>query len=116
MRVIPFLAIIAVLISLLISYFIYSICALNPDRLLYTIGGFLCFASALVPMMSFKHKDPRIGVNIRALSSLFLVIFIISNTCFIFFRISPPVYILVNGILFLTVIGGLYKLCHVKTC
>ena len=97
----------------LLSYMVYSI---GPDNLwLDTAGSFVCFCSTIVPMVAIRHKDTRIGTNIRVFSGLFLAIFLITNLLFAWLNAGEALYIVVNGLLLLITWGGLYRLNTVRT-
>ena len=113
MKINVFLGITALVISALLGYLI-GVLAVNPQySMLYGVLSGVIFACTLVPMTALKHPDSRIGTNIRVMSTLFLVIFFIFNICCACFDFSLPIFIIVNGILLMVFLGGIYKLSKV---
>ena len=60
-------------------------------------------------MMAVSTKG-RAGGNIKALSSIFFVVFLISNLVFTFTKIKLAPYIIINGILLLIYAVSIYGL------
>ena len=60
-------------------------------------------------MMAVSTKG-RAGGNIKALSSIFFVVFLISNLVFTFTTIKLAPYIIINGILLLIFAVSIYGL------
>lgn len=97
---------ISLAIAALAGYGFFSWNSGDPFQLLITIGtGIMVFItlSGIIALQTISEKG-SVG-NIRALSVVFLIIFIISNIIFsIISLITPSSYIVINGILLLVYI------------
>jgi hypothetical protein len=90
--------IISVILSALISYGFYTY-AFEESRILMTIGSFITMIVPLIFMLSIQFELPRTTLNIRAVSSVFLIFFIILNFLGVIVNLSMPLYIISSGIL-----------------
>lgn len=112
MKVNPVLLLISLAIACLSGYGFFAANAGKDFQLLVTIGaGFLIFTT-ICGIIALKSAGGRgIVGNIRALSIVFTVVFIISNSIFSFIKLSSPTaYIITNGILFLVYILIAYSI------
>jgi len=91
---------IALLISTLLSYGLFSFNKSENDMLL-TLGGFLCFLLTLVISMGVDFQRQRTTTNIRVVSIVFFLITLVSNLIFANFVFNVPLYIIINGVLIL---------------
>jgi hypothetical protein len=109
-----FPTIISIGISSLISYGFYTFHdGLNKDIL--AVGSFLFLTITLIGTLGVSFENPRKKVNFKTISALFFVISIISNFIFLSINHTLPMYVIVNGILFmiyLLIVQTLYKLNH----
>lgn len=99
MRIDIFRTIAVIVASALIGW---AFGALTPghDQALFTgIGGFLVSAVCLMAGVGMAYDDGRYGTNIRLLSMLFLVLFIVTNSIFAFFEFTAAPFCIVNGLL-----------------
>lgn len=101
-----FLIIIAVLISALGGYGFFAANSAEQYVLLLSIGSGICFAVTLIGLLGIKTEAKSGGANIKALSAIFVVLFLISNLIFSFIAIKVAPYIIINGILLL-----IYAIC-----
>ena len=92
--------IIALSISLLISYGFYSLGS-GENKIILSLGSFVFLASTLITMLAVSFEYPRTTTNVRVLSGVFFVVAMISNLIFIFINFSVPSYIIISGVLFL---------------
>lgn len=109
-----FLTVIAVLLGALLGYFAYSVACGAEGDLLCGIGSSLCFIATLVPIMGLQYDDERLGVNIRLMSLLFFIVFVISHFMFASHGVKMPLYIIVNGIILLVELAVVYKMTGIK--
>jgi len=91
---------IALAISLLIAYGLYSIES-NANRYLVTTGGFIFLSTTLVLMIGISFALPRTAVNLKIVSGVFFVVALLSNLIFSFVNFSEVSYIVTNGIVLL---------------
>jgi hypothetical protein len=96
-------SIIAIAMSLLIAYGLYSFNS-SENKILLSAGSFVFIATALVMTIGVSYELPRTTTNIRVVSGIFFVIALISNLIFTFINFSVPSYVIINGILLLVFI------------
>ena len=103
-----FLSVIAVLIAGLIGYGFYAINSGEGFVWLITFGSGICMALSLIGILAVSTKGRAGGINIQALSSIFFVVFLISNLVFTFTKIKLAPYIIINGLLLLIYAVSIY--------
>jgi hypothetical protein len=102
MRINLVLLIITLAISGLAGYGFFAWNGGEPYQLLIAIGGGVTVFLPLGGLLALSSNSRGTAGNIRALSSVFLVLEIISNIIFSIAKITAPTgYIIVNGILIL---------------
>jgi len=92
--------IIAIAVSLLIAYGLYSFHD-SENKILLSLGSFVFLATTLVIAIGVNFEQSRTTTNIRVVSGIFFVIALASNLIFSFFTFSTPSYVITNGILLL---------------
>ena len=105
--------IIAIVISLLVSYGLYSFHD-SENKILLSAGSFVFFATSLVMAIGANFEHPRTTSNIRTVSGIFFTIALISNLIFTFLNFSVPSYIIINGILWLVFMLIAYSINKAK--
>lgn len=65
------------------------------------IGSFVLCAATLVPAIGMRYALPRRAVNLRLVSSIFLVLALAINAAFAMLPLSATLYVVVNLLLFL---------------
>lgn len=95
--------IIAIAVSLLIAYGLYSFHN-SENKILLSAGSFVFLATTLVLSIGTSFSLPRTTTNVRVVSGIFFAVALISNLIFTFISFSIPIYIITNGILFLVFI------------
>jgi hypothetical protein len=114
MRINPIFALIALAISVLAGYGFYSWNGGESYRLLAAIGGGLTIFLPLGGLFALSSGGRGTVSNIRALSSVFLVVEIIINIIFSVVNMATPTaYIITNGILILVYILISYAVSRV---
>lgn len=111
MKLNPITTIIAMAISAIIAYCLYSWCK-SDNQILLSIGGFLSLFVTFMFTIGVSFEQNRTTTNIRFLSGVFFAFAFISNMIFAFLQFSVPAYVLVNGILlliWLLVVYGIKK-------
>ncbi len=105
--------IIAFAISALVGYGFYSWNGGESYQLLVAIGGSFTVFLPLVGLLALSSDRRGIVGNIRALSSVFLLVEIITNIVFSITKMPRPnSYIIVNGIFVLVYILISYAACR----
>jgi hypothetical protein len=105
--------IIAIAVSLLISYGLYSFNS-TQNKILLSAGSFMFLATALVMTIGISFELPRTTTNVRAVSGLFFTIALIGNLIFTFINFSIPSYVIINGILLLVFLLIAYSINKAK--
>jgi hypothetical protein len=98
--------IIAIAVSLLIAYGLYSFHD-SENKILLSAGSFVFLAITLILTIGTSFELPRTTTNVRVVSGIFFAVALISNLIFTFIAFSIPSYVITNGILLLVFI--LYK-------
>jgi hypothetical protein len=106
-------AIVAIAVSLLITYGLYSFHSFE-NQILLTGGSFIFLAITLIFAIGARFELPRTTTNVRVVSSIFFMIALISNLVFTFSNFSVPSYIIINGILLLVFILIAYSINEAK--
>lgn len=110
MRMNTILTVIAVFMAILIGYLAFSIAEGQENDVVCGIASTLCFMATLIPIIGVQYDSSKVGVNIKVMSVLFLVIFLISHFCFAAICVKMPYYVITNGILLLIYLAILYKM------
>lgn len=105
--------IIAIAVSLLIAYGLYSFHR-SENKILLSAGSFVFLATALIMTIGASFEHPRTTTNIRVVSGIFFTIALISNLIFTFINFPVPSYIIINGILLLVFILIVYSINKAK--
>jgi hypothetical protein len=105
--------IIAIAVSLLIAYGLYSFHD-SENIILLSAGSFVFLVTTLIFTIGTSFEQSRTTTNIRAVSGIFFAIALISNLIFTFTNFSVPSYIIINGILLLVFILIVYSINKAK--
>lgn len=95
--------IIAIVLSLLIAYGLYSFHD-SENKILLSTGSFVFIATTLVLSIGISFQLPRTTINTKVISGIFFAVALISNLIFTFIKFSVPSYVIINGILLLVFI------------
>jgi len=114
MKINMFLLLVSIALTALLGYWIYDTARGDENDILCGIISSVCILSTLIPFIGLQYEDTRIGVNIRILSCLFLVIFLVSHFCFAIFGVAMPAYLIVNGSALLIYLAIFYKLQGIR--
>jgi hypothetical protein len=101
--------IIALLLSLLISYGFYSLQDFE-NRIYLALGSFVFFATTLVMTIGSRFESHRTTTNIRVVSGIFFTLSLISNLIFVLISFSITSYVIINGIFLLLFILSIYSI------
>ena len=110
MRANIFLSIISLILAGLIGYWVFSNAKGQEQDTLCGICSTVCFLATLIPALGLQYDSVRIGTNIRVLSGLFFISFLISHFCFANYGIKMPLYVILNGILLVIYLRVFYKI------
>lgn len=105
--------IIAAAVSALISYGLYSWCKTDGHEILLAIGGFVCLFITLTGCIGL-HFEGRTTTSTATVAGIFFVLMLISNVVFALVQFSTPLYIIVNGLLLLTMVLIIYSVSKAK--
>lgn len=103
------------LIAILFYYGFYSFASTASNSTILAIGSMINIFLSLFGIMGFSIVNyNRATTNIRAVSSLFLIINLVINVIFAIIKFSLPVFIITNGISILIWILVVYGISHNK--
>ena len=105
--------IIAIALSLLISYGLYSFHN-SENKMLLSVGSFVFLALTLIITIGASFELPRTTTNVKVVSGIFFAVALISNLIFTFIKFSVPSYVIINGILLLVFILIAYSINRAK--
>jgi len=105
--------IIAIAVSLLIAYGLYSFHE-SENKILLSAGSFVFLAVTLIITIGASFELPRTTTNVKVVSGIFFAIALISNIVFTFVTFSVPLYVITNGILLLVFILIAYSINKAK--
>lgn len=98
----------------LLGYFIYYITKSADCDLLWGIGATICFAITAIPILGTQYESARQGLNLKILSGIFFIIFVISHMCFARLGADVAYYIIVNGCLMIAYLALFYKISSLQ--
>lgn len=108
------LTVIAALVVGLLVYWIHTIIQASDVVDIMTYGSGVCFLVTLLPVIGIQYESARLGINIRIVSTIFFVAFLVSQFSFANFASDIPLYIIVNGLLLIIFLLVLYKMQSIK--
>ncbi|MFD1628660.1 hypothetical protein [Pseudopedobacter beijingensis] len=106
-------SIIALAVSGLIAYGFYSFHSTESKGVL-VIGSFLFLAITLLFSIGISFNLSRTVALVRTVSIIFFFISLVSNLVFIYINFNMPLYIIINGILFLIYVLVAYSISQSK--
>lgn len=109
-----FLTITAILVAGLIGYGFYSANAEEQFVWLLSCGSGISLGISLIGFLGISTQGKAGGANIKVLSSIFFILFLISNIVFSFTAIKVAPYIIINGILLIIYAIGTYEIIKSK--
>lgn len=111
----PLPTLIGVCIAALLAFTAFVLCSetSNVYRLALTGLSFVAFAACSTVFLS-KWEDAHHGVNVRAVTSLFSVVFLTSFGCFALFGQSVEWLVIVSGLLLLVYLLIVYSISNLK--
>lgn len=100
---------VAILINLLIAFLFYEF-HLGTNPFIIAISSFILLSITLSFSFSIDFEKSSVTTNIRTLSFIFYLIFLILNFIFLFFDFSILIYTVFNGLLLLIYILVSYSI------
>lgn len=107
-----FMILLSLGVSALAGYGLYSLNVDKDNVWLITIMGGISIYSALVGISGFHFERGGHSINIRLISSLFLIAFIADNLVFCFIGLYVAPYIILTGLLLFVYAGFVYKMIN----
>lgn len=98
----------------LLGYFIYYITKSADCDLLWGVGATICLAITVTPILGIQYESARQGLNLKILSGIFFIIFVISHICFARLGADVAYYIIVNGCLMIAYLTLFYKISSLQ--
>lgn len=115
MKVNAVLLIIAIGIAALLGFLVYSFCSSTDNACAIGVTSALSFAVTLVPIMGLKHESGRMQVNIKVMSTMALIVFLIMAAVMCFISVERlNVYYIIVGIMILIYLGLIYSMSRIK--
>lgn len=108
------LTVIAVAIASLLGFLVYNFCVSTDNATALGITTALSLALPLISIMGLKHENSRTQVNLKVLSTIFLLVFIITAAvvCFVNIKNLSTYYIIV-GLIALIYLGIFYSISRI---
>lgn len=113
MKIDIFKSLIAAIAGILIAYGFYTFCHSDYRQLLV----YTCFAEMLltgIVTTGVKFELSRTNTLVKVVSLLYFFVFLITNIIFSFLPFTRPVYIIINGLIFLSGMLIIYSLLTAK--
>lgn len=114
MKLNTFLSFISIALAGLIGYYAFNIAEGKENDIICGIGSAICFIATLLPAIGLQYKTTRLSINMRNLSSIFFIVFLISHFCFAVFGVNLPYYVIGNGILLVIYLALFYIMQRIK--
>lgn len=92
-------SLLAVIISALLGYAVYSIADIDPNAILAGIVSTVCFIVTLTLAIGVEFTNGKLSVNIRVLSLSAFTVMLISHFAFAATIVKMPYYLIVNGLI-----------------
>lgn len=89
----------AVIISALLGYAVYSVADIDPNAILAGVVSTVCFIVTLILAIGVGYDDGKMSVNIRILSLSAFIVMLISHFAFAATIVKMPYYLIVNGLI-----------------
>ena len=114
MRIKSFQTAISFLISLLLSYGMFSFHK-GSNNLLLLLGSLIFLFGSLITLFGIDFQTTTTTINIKTVAIIAFIIALISNLIFTFLNFSSQSYITINGILFLIFLLIFYSIQNSNT-
>lgn len=108
MKVNIFFICIGTLIALLLGYLAFYVAEDKENDVICGVCSALCFICTLIPILGISHKSTRISINLRVLSVVFFLLFVVSHFYFAVYGVRMPYYVIVNALILLVYMAIYY--------
>ena len=105
---------IALIISSLLGYWVYSVADTDVHAALAGIFSTICFAFPLIIGTGISFNTSASQVNIKALSWLLFILMLIMHFYYASNGVTMPYYVLINGILICIYVAIVYGIIRSK--
>lgn len=112
LNVIP--TIIAVAISALIAFGLYSFAKTEDYQSHLAIASFIALLFPLATTLGAKFEEPRTSANVKTLSGVFFILALIASVLFAFVKFTVPVLVLSEGLILLVWLLVAYAVAKAK--
>lgn len=107
-------SLIALAISALIAYALYSFCKTEGHELLLAIIGGISMFLPLATCFGVRFPESRTSTNIAVIGGVFFGIMLVAGLVFAFVQFSTPALIIVDGLLLLIFLLCVYTVAKAK--
>lgn len=115
MKVNPILLVIGLLMAALLSYMFYAMASESDEYLtLLVISGFIGTAVTLSGILAFSVENTGKSTNLRVVSGLFFLLFLIEHCVMAWMGVSLSAHIVICGLLLLFYMLFFYSINKTK--
>ena len=114
MKINPIPILIALAISALIAYTLYSFCNTENQELLLAICGGISMFLPLATCLGVRFPEGRTSANIAVIGGVFFGIMLVAGLVFAFVQFSTPALVIVDGLLLLMFLLCVYAIGKAK--
>ena len=108
------LTLIALVISSLLGYWVYSVADTDVHATMAGVFSTLCFAIPLIIGTGISFNTSASQVNIKALSWVLFILMLIMHFYYASNGVAMPYYVLINGILICIYVAIVYGIIRSK--
>ena len=114
MKVNTFLTLIALILSSLLGYWVYSVADTDAHATLAGVLSAICLAIPLIMGFCVSYQTSAAIVNVRTLSCALFLLMLILHFYYANIGISMPSYVLINGIIICIYLAIIYAILKSK--
>ena len=92
--------ILAIGINVIIGFAFYNY-AHTEYKLIFGIATGILLTIISFLMMGISHPNAKTNINTKTVSGIFYIIILVTNLIFMFINFKLPIFIIINGIIFL---------------
>lgn len=104
------MAVISILAGLLVGYLVNLMCFIPDRAVVFGAVSWLTVSLSLIGVLSLRHTDSRLSVNLRILSNVFLIIFLTVSFGSAWLNLPVDLFVVAEAMLTLIYLGAYYKL------
>jgi len=114
MKVNTFLTLIALVLSALLGYWVYSVAEADTHATLAGVLSAICLAIPLILGFGVSYQTSAAIVNVRTISCVLFLLMLILHFYYANTGISMPSYVIINGILVCIYLAIIYAILKSK--